>query len=173
MRRKYDSTFYKHKIHKIKSIIPHCSIGVDVIVGYPGEGEEEFLETYQLLNDLDVSYLHVFPYSERTNTTAAKLKEKVHQFKRNERTEMLRILSEKKKQHFYRQHIGAKVNVLFENEEKGGKMHGFSENYIKVEVDYDPLLINEITEVYLSDINNDGMMNATINYTNNQLLHVS
>jgi threonylcarbamoyladenosine tRNA methylthiotransferase MtaB len=173
MRRKYERELYEEKINKIKSLMPHCSIGVDVIVGYPGEGEEEFLDTYQFINQLDVSYLHVFPYSERKNTTAAKLKDKVHQYKRNERTEMLRILSEKKKQAFYRQHINQKAFVLFENEEKDGKMYGFTENYIKVEVDYDPLLINEITEVELTNINTNGFMNATINYSNKQLLHVS
>ncbi|MDP2176593.1 MAG: tRNA (N(6)-L-threonylcarbamoyladenosine(37)-C(2))-methylthiotransferase MtaB [Bacteroidota bacterium] len=173
MRRKYEKELYADKIIKIKNLMPHCSIGVDVIVGFPGEGEDEFMDTYKFLNQLDVSYLHVFPYSERKNTTAAKLNGKVHQFKRNERTEMLRILSEKKKQAFYKLHLHQNANVLFENEEKGGKMYGFTENYIKVEVDYDPLLINEITEVELTNINSDGFMNATINYSNKQLLHVS
>jgi threonylcarbamoyladenosine tRNA methylthiotransferase MtaB len=173
MRRKYQKALYQERVAEIKQLMPHCSIGVDVIVGYPGEDEEQFLETYQFLNELDVSYLHVFPYSERKQTTAAKLPGKVHQFKRNERTEMLRILSEKKKQQFYKQFIGQEAFVLFENEEKKGKMFGFTSNYIKVEVDYDPLLINEIVKVELTSINNDGHMNATINYSNQQLLNVS
>lgn len=171
MRRKYERELYVDKVQKIKSLMPHCSIGVDVIVGYPGETDEEFLETYNFIRDLDVSYLHVFPYSERAQTTAAKLKDKVHQFKRNERTEMLRILSEKKKQAFYNSQLNTNHSVLFENEEKNGKMYGFTDNYIKVEADYDPLLINEITEVLLCDINPEGFALSEINYTTNH--HVS
>jgi threonylcarbamoyladenosine tRNA methylthiotransferase MtaB len=171
MRRKYERELYVEKVRKIKSLMPHCSIGVDVIVGYPGETDEEFIETYNFIRDLDVSYLHVFPYSERAQTTAAKLKDKVHQFKRNERTDMLRILSEKKKHAFYHSQINSSHNVLFENEEKNGKMYGFTDNYIKVEADYDPLLINEITEVMLNDINSEGFALSEINYTQNY--HVS
>jgi len=171
MRRKYERELYVDKVQKIKHLMPHCSIGVDVIVGYPGETDEEFIETYNFIRDLDVSYLHVFPYSERAQTTAAKLKDKVHQFKRNERTEMLRILSEKKKQAFYHSQLNTSHKVLFENEEKNGKMYGFTDNYIKVEADYDPLLINEITEVMLNDVNAEGFALAEINYTQNH--HVS
>jgi threonylcarbamoyladenosine tRNA methylthiotransferase MtaB len=173
MRRKYKTDLYRYKIEQIRKKIPHCSIGVDVIVGYPGETEEHFKETYQFLNELDVSYLHVFPYSERKNTTAAKLKGKVHQFLRNERTEMLRILSEKKRVNFYNKYLGETASVLFENEEKNGKMYGFTENYIKVETDYDPLLINELTQVSLKNINPDGFVSAEINYSNPLELHVS
>ena len=173
MRRKYLRELYSEKIQLIKKLIPNCSIGVDVIVGYPGETEEDFLETYNFIRDLDVSYLHVFPYSERSQTTAAKLKEKVHQFKRNERTDRLRILSEKKKQAFYAEHINTIHTVLFENEEKNGKMYGFTGNYIKVETDYDPLLINELSTVKLNAINSEGFATAEINYTNNILHHVS
>ena len=173
MRRKYERSLYADKVARIKSLMPHCAIGVDVIVGYPGETDEAFLETYAFLNDLDVSYLHVFPYSERSNTTAAKLKEKVHQFKRNERTEMLRILSEKKKQAFYRQHLNSEAVVLFEHEEKGGKMYGFTENYIKVEADYDPLQINELCRVKLAGISPEGNAEAEISYANPIALHVS
>ncbi|MEZ4805275.1 MAG: tRNA (N(6)-L-threonylcarbamoyladenosine(37)-C(2))-methylthiotransferase MtaB [Bacteroidia bacterium] len=173
MRRKYERELYAAKVDLIRKLMPDCSIGVDVIVGYPGETEEHFLETYNFINGLDVSYLHVFPYSERSNTTAAKLKDKVHQYKRNERTEMLRILSEKKKQAFYRAHKGKTYNVLFEHEEKGGRMYGFTENYIKVETDYDPLLINTITEVVLNDVNANGFAEAEINYSNTKILHVS
>ena len=146
---------------------------MDVIVGFPGESDEAFLETYNFINSLDVTYLHVFPYSERKNTTAAKLKDKVHQFKRNDRTEMLRILSEKKRRAFYSSFNNASFNVLFENEEKNNKMYGFTENYIKVEVDYDPLLINEITPVTIADLNQDGFAVAEINYTNLTPSHVS
>jgi threonylcarbamoyladenosine tRNA methylthiotransferase MtaB len=171
MRRKYERELYEEKVKKIKKLMPHCSIGVDVIVGYPGETDEEFIETYNFIRDLDVAYLHVFPYSERALTTAAKLKGKVHQFKRNERTEMLRILSEKKKQAFYNSQLNSSHKVLFENEEKNGKMYGFTDNYIKVEADYDPLLINEITEVIIRDVNAEGFALSEINYTQNY--HVS
>lgn len=173
MRRKYQKELYQQKIEKIKSLIPNCSIGVDVIVGYPGETDELFMETYEFINGLDVSYLHVFPYSERKNTTAAKLKDKVHQYKRNERTEMLRILSEKKKRAFYQENLGKSFEVLFENEEKDGKMYGFTENYIKVEADYDPLLINEIAQVSLMGMSPNGCAAAEINYTSLSALHVS
>lgn len=172
MRRKYERELYAEKVAKIKHLMPHCSIGVDVIVGFPGEGEEEFLETYHFLNALDVSYFHVFPYSERSQTTAAKMKGKVHQFLRNERTEMLRILSEKKKAAFYNHQINTTAKVLFEEEEKGGKMFGFTENYIKIETDYDPLYINEITPVLLTGISPLGNATAEINYTQHPI-HVS
>ena len=173
MRRKYERELYADKVQKIKSLMPNCSIGVDVIVGYPGETDEAFLETYNFIKDLDVSYLHVFPYSERSQTTAAKLKDKVHQYKRNERTEMLRILSEKKKQAFYASQLNKEHFVLFENEEKNGKMYGFTANYVKVETDYDPLLINEITPVLLKNINQDGYALSEINYSNSTINHVS
>lgn len=173
MRRKYPRSLYQEKVNTIRRLIPNASIGVDVIVGFPGETDEEFLETYNFLNQLDVSYFHVFPYSERKNTTAAKLKEKVHQFKRNDRTEMLRILSEKKKRAFYEANIGQSAKVLFENEEKGGKMYGFTENYIKVETDYDPLLINEISTINLIGINDEGNAIAEVNYSIPSILNVS
>lgn len=173
MRRKYERELYAEKVQLIKQLMPHCAIGVDVIAGFPGETDEEFLETYNFINGLDVSYLHVFPYSERAKTTARKMSGKVHQFKRNERTEMLRILSEKKKQHFYRQHLGAKTQVLFEREEKGMRMHGFTPNYIKVEADYDPLLVNDICEVELTGINEEGFATGDINYASQSILHVS
>jgi threonylcarbamoyladenosine tRNA methylthiotransferase MtaB len=153
MRRKYERELYKDKVRSIKEAMPHCAIGVDVIVGFPGETHEDFLETYQFLNELDITYLHVFPYSERPNTTAWKMKEVVPQKVRHERTEQLRNLSEKKRQDFYRNQLGKTYPVLFEREEKSGKMFGFTHNYIKVEADYDPLLVNEIVEVELTQIN--------------------
>ncbi len=165
MRRRYERDLYSEKVNRIKSLIPHCSIGVDVIVGFPGETEQEFLETYKFINELDVSYLHVFPYSERSQTTAAKMKGRVHQYLRNERTERLRILSEKKKRLHYQNHLQTTQKVLFENEEKGGKMFGFTENYIKVEADYDPLFINEIIPVFLHEINGQGNVAAELIYT--------
>ena len=114
--------------------MPHCGIGVDVIVGFPGETEENFLETYRFLNELDVSYLHVFPYSERANTTAKKMKDVVPVNVRMERGEMLRGLSEKKRMAFYREHLGTRRPVLFEEEERRGVMFGFTDNYIKVAI---------------------------------------
>ena len=173
MRRKYQTDLYQQKVDYIKQLMPNAAIGVDVIVGYPGETDEAFLETYQFLNQLDVTYLHVFPYSERTQTTAVKLKGKVHQYKRNERVEQLRILSEKKQQAFYRANMGQKHVVLFEHEEKQGKMYGYTDNYIKVEVDYDPLLVNELVEVEITGINSEGFATAELDYSKTQALHVS
>jgi len=173
MRRKYQTDLYQQKVGYIKQLMPNAAIGVDVIVGYPGETDEAFLETYQFLNQLDVTYLHVFPYSERAQTTAVKLKGKVHQYKRNERVEQLRILSEKKQQAFYRANMGQKHVVLFEHEEKQGKMYGYTDNYIKVEVDYDPLLVNELVEVEINGINSEGFATAELDYSKTQALHVS
>ena len=153
MRRKYLRELYAEKVKKIKVAMPHCAIGVDVIVGFPGETNEDFLETYNFLNELDITYLHVFPYSERPNTTAWKMTDIVPVKIRGERTEQLRNLSEKKRHYFYRQHIDKTYPVLFEKEEKGNKMQGFTPNYIKVECDYDPMLVNEIVEVELKSIN--------------------
>lgn len=164
MRRRYKSELYASRVGRIKELMPSCCIGVDVIVGFPGETEEEFLKTYEFLNGLDVSYFHVFPYSERPNTTARKMKDVVPQKDRNRRVEMLRILSEKKKQAFYREHEGSRHTVLFEAEEKGGWMFGFTENYIKVRTAYDPLLINELVEVELTTVNPDGTMAAEFDY---------
>lgn len=164
MRRRYKSELYASRVGRIKELMPSCCIGVDVIVGFPGETEEEFLKTYEFLNGLDVSYFHVFPYSERPNTTARKMKDVVPQKDRNRRVDMLRILSEKKKQAFYREHEGSRHTVLFEAEEKGGWMFGFTENYIKVRTAYDPLLINELVEVELTTVNPDGTMAAEFDY---------
>lgn len=164
MRRKYLSGLYQNRIEKIKNLMPHCGIGVDVIVGFPGETEENFLETYRFLNELDVSYLHVFPYSERANTTAKKMRDVVPVKVRMERGEMLRVLSEKKRMAFYRQHLGTTRPVLFEAEEKRGIMFGFTDNYIKVATDYDPLLVNTVVNVKLSSLNPDGWVQAEFDY---------
>ena len=173
MRRKYQRELYQEKVQRIKENMPDCAIGVDVIVGYPGENDVAFLETYEFLNQLDVTYLHVFPYSERAQTTAVKLKGKVHQYKRNERVEQLRILSEKKQQAFYRSNIGQTRKVLFEHEEKQGKMYGYTDNYIKVEMDYDPLLINELVDVIITGINSEGFASAEFDYSQTTVKHVS
>jgi len=164
MRRRYNSDLYKARVQKIKEEMPHCCIGVDVIVGFPGETDEEFEKTYKFLNELDISYLHVFPYSERPNTTARKMKDKVLQRTRNERVDMLRILSEKKRRAFYEQHLNSKRTVLFEAEEKQGMMFGFTDNYVKVQTAYDPILINELAEVELISIADDGSVKCELDY---------
>ncbi|UII24861.1 tRNA (N(6)-L-threonylcarbamoyladenosine(37)-C(2))-methylthiotransferase MtaB [Fulvivirga maritima] len=156
MRRRYLSQLYKDRVAKIKELMPHCCIGVDVIVGFPGETDEDFLETYQFLNELDISYLHVFTYSERANTLATEMNEVVPMKVRNKRSKMLRSLSEKKKRHFYEQNIGRIDTVLFEEDIEDGKMHGFTNNYVRVAVKYDPVLVNELKRVKITSINADG-----------------
>jgi threonylcarbamoyladenosine tRNA methylthiotransferase MtaB len=149
---------YEDRVANIKAKMPHCCIGVDVIVGFPGETEEDFLETFNFLNGLDISYLHVFPYSERANTLAEEMKGVVPQKERNRRADMLRILSEKKKRFFYEQHIGLETNVLFEADITDDYMEGFTENYIRVAVKYDPILVNETKHVRLTGLNAQGLM---------------
>ena len=158
MRRRYMRNVYEDRVSNIKAKMPHCCIGVDVIVGFPGETEEDFLETYNFLNQLDISYLHVFPYSERANTLAEEMKGVVPQKERNRRADMLRILSEKKKRYFYEQHTGLETNVLFEADITDGYMEGFTENYIRVAVKYDPILVNETKHVRLTGLNALGLM---------------
>ena len=158
MNRRYLTGLYSERVKTIKSLMPHCCIGVDVITGFPGETEEEFLKTYEFLTELDISYLHVFTYSERPNTAAVDMKETVPQAVRSERSTMLRTLSEKKRRHFYEQHLGSTFNVLFESKEENGQIEGFTENYIRVTAKYDPLLINEIKSVQLKEINEQGQV---------------
>jgi threonylcarbamoyladenosine tRNA methylthiotransferase MtaB len=129
---------------------------VDVIVGFPGETDELFLETYNFLNELNISYLHVFTYSERANTRAVEMDGIVPLKKRNERSKMLRILSEKKRRNFYEENLCKTFTVLFEEDVENGKIHGFTENYIRVAAKYDPMLINELKIVTLDRINEDG-----------------
>jgi threonylcarbamoyladenosine tRNA methylthiotransferase MtaB len=160
MRRRYQRELYVSRIEKIKSVMPHCCIGVDVIVGFPGETHEDFLETYQFLNELNISYLHVFTYSERENTLAASMEGSVSPKDRAERSKMLHILSDKKRRKFYEDHIGGEFTVLFENDIENGMMHGFTENYIRVGAQYDPVLINELKRVRLTNINEKGIMLA-------------
>ncbi|MCP4440681.1 MAG: tRNA (N(6)-L-threonylcarbamoyladenosine(37)-C(2))-methylthiotransferase MtaB [Aureispira sp.] len=152
MRRRYKRELYADRVAQIKKVMPHCCIGVDVIVGFPGETDEDFKETYQFINELDISYLHVFTYSERANTPAAEMADVVPVHIRRERNEMLRILSEKKKRYFYNQHIGEERPVLWEAKNIKGKMTGFTDNYIKVAVDYNEDLINTFTQNQLKSI---------------------
>jgi threonylcarbamoyladenosine tRNA methylthiotransferase MtaB len=153
MRRRYKRELYASRVEKIRAVMPHCCIGVDVIVGFPNETKEDFLETYRFINELDITYLHVFTYSEREKTLAAELPNPVPMNIRRERNEMLRILSEKKKRYFYEQFIGQTRKVLFENTKEAGKMAGFTDNYLKITTDYDPLMINELADVELLKIN--------------------
>jgi threonylcarbamoyladenosine tRNA methylthiotransferase MtaB len=156
MRRRYQRELYTSRVEKIKSVMPDCCIGVDVIVGFPGETNEHFLETYKFLNELDISYLHVFTYSERENTVAAELPGVVPMKVRNERSRMLHILSDKKRRAFYEANLNKTFTVLFENDVEDGLMHGFTENYIRVAAKFDPLLINETKTVLLTSINSKG-----------------
>lgn len=156
MRRRYKRELYASRVAKIKSAIPNCCIGVDVIVGFPGETDEHFLETYRFLNELNISYLHVFTYSERENTVATELPGVVPLKVRNERSRMLHSLSDKKRRAFYEENLGKQFKVLFENDVEDGLMHGFTENYIRVAAKFDPLLINETKSVVLSGINSKG-----------------
>lgn len=158
MRRRYLRELYEDRVSKIKNIIPDCCIGVDVIVGFPGETEEDFLDTYNFLNELNISYLHVFTYSERANTAAPDMEGTVPMKERNKRSKMLRILSEKKKRQFYESQLGSTRTVLFEDDIEDGMMHGFTENYVRVAAKYDPLLINELKTVQLTQINEKGVV---------------
>ncbi|MEQ8416404.1 MAG: tRNA (N(6)-L-threonylcarbamoyladenosine(37)-C(2))-methylthiotransferase MtaB [Imperialibacter sp.] len=156
MNRRYLRELYAERVATIKRLMPHCCIGVDVIVGFPGETEEDFLETYQFLNELDISYLHVFTYSERANTDAIEMDGVVPMKDRNKRSKMLRSLSEKKRRKFYEENLGGQFTVLFEEDVEEGMMHGFTENYIRVAAKYDPILINETKKVELREINEKG-----------------
>jgi threonylcarbamoyladenosine tRNA methylthiotransferase MtaB len=158
MRRRYQRELYVERVTKIKSLMPHCCIGVDVIVGFPGETREDFLETYQFLNELDISYLHVFTYSEREHTLAATLDGSVPGNLRADRSKMLHTLSDKKRRKFYEENLQKDATVLFENDIEAGMMHGFTENYIRVTAKYDPILVNELKDVRLTSINEKGLV---------------
>jgi threonylcarbamoyladenosine tRNA methylthiotransferase MtaB len=160
MRRRYRRALYADRVARIKEVMPHAGIGVDVIVGFPGETEADFLETYHFLNELPVSYLHVFPYSERANTLAPTLKGRVPERVRTERTTQLRSLSEKKKRFFYEQHAGFETNVLFEDDVTDGRVEGYTPNYIRVAAKYDPLLVGEVRPLRLTQVNALGLMEA-------------
>jgi threonylcarbamoyladenosine tRNA methylthiotransferase MtaB len=158
MRRRYRRSLYADRVERIRKHIPHACIGVDVIVGFPGETDELFIETYKFLNELDISYLHVFTYSERANTLAATMEGSVPGQVRAERSKLLHILSEKKRRHFYQQFINSSRPILFEREIEEGNLFGFTDNYIKVTTPYDPLLVNEIRSFTLAEINGDNIV---------------
>ncbi len=162
MRRRYLTDLYVNRVNKIKEVMPHACIGVDVIVGFPGETEEHFLTTYNFLNELDISYLHVFTYSERDNTLAAEMEGVVPKKVRSKRSKMLRGLSVKKRRAFYEGQLGTTRTVLFESENKEGYIHGFTENYVKVKFPWDPSLSNTLQEVKLTEIAEDGLVRCTI-----------
>ncbi len=156
MKRRYLREVYTERVAKIREVMPHACIGVDVIVGFPGETDEHFLETYHFLNDLDISYLHVFTYSERDNTEAIDLDGVVPANVRSKRSKMLRGLSVKKRRAFYESQIGTNRTVLFESENKEGYIHGFTENYVKVKTPWNPELVNTLHEINLTKIDEDG-----------------
>ncbi|MGL2994077.1 tRNA (N(6)-L-threonylcarbamoyladenosine(37)-C(2))-methylthiotransferase MtaB [Flavobacterium sp. TSSA_36] len=156
MKRRYQREVYAERVANIRQVMPHACIGVDVIVGFPGETDDHFLETYHFLNDLDISYLHVFTYSERDNTEAIVMDGVVPNNVRAKRSKMLRGLSVKKRRAFYESQLGTQRTVLFESENKEGYIHGFTENYVKVKTPWDPALVNTLHEVQLTRIDEDG-----------------
>ena len=158
MKRRYMKELYVDRVSKIKEVMPHACIGVDVIVGFPGETDELFLETYNFLNELDISYLHVFTYSERDNTEAAQMDGVISKRVRAKRSKMLRGLSAKKRRAFYEKQLHTKRIVLFESENKEGYIHGFTENYIKVKSPWNPELVNTLHSVELNKIDDDGLV---------------
>lgn len=160
MKRRYLTGLYSDRIAKIREVMPDACIGVDVIVGFPGETEEKFLETYNYLNDLPISYLHVFTYSERENTEAVGMEGVVSIPERKKRNKMLRILSEKKKMEFYRTQIGKTLPVLWEHENRNGKMYGFTENYVRVHKPFDAESVNQIEWLTLGEIQSDGSVSV-------------
>jgi threonylcarbamoyladenosine tRNA methylthiotransferase MtaB len=163
MRRRYKRELYQDRVNYIKQVIPDCCLGVDVIVGFPGETDEDFKETYNFINDMDISYLHVFTYSERANTDAKDMEGVVPMHIRRERNEMLRILSEKKRRHFYNKYLQTSRPVLFENHKNEALVTGFTDNYIKIVAAKTDDIVNTIQMVDLQDINEEGDVNALIN----------
>ncbi|MDR3023823.1 tRNA (N(6)-L-threonylcarbamoyladenosine(37)-C(2))-methylthiotransferase MtaB [Chryseobacterium sp.] len=166
MKRRYLTKLYNDRVNKIREVMPDAAIGVDVIVGFPGETEEIFMETYNFLNELPITYLHVFTYSERENTEAAAMEGVVPVAERKKRNKMLRILSEKKKMAFYQTQLGKSLPVLWEHENKDGKMFGFTENYVRVQKDFDPASVNQIEFLNLEKILSDGTVSVQSSYQN-------
>ncbi|KQT17041.1 2-methylthioadenine synthetase [Chryseobacterium sp. Leaf404] len=164
MKRRYMTKLYSERVSKIREVMPHAAIGVDVIVGFPGETEELFMETYNFLNELPISYLHVFTYSERENTEASEMDGAVPIPERKRRNKMLRILSEKKKMSFYQSQLGQTLPVLWEHENKDGKMYGFTENYVRVQKDFDESFVNQIEFLNLEKILSDGTVSVQSSY---------
>lgn len=166
MKRRYLTKLYSDRVSKIREVMPDAAIGVDVIVGFPGETEEKFMETYNFLNELPITYLHVFTYSERENTEATAMDGVVPVAERKKRNKMLRILSEKKKMAFYQTQLGKTLPVLWEHENKDGKMFGFTENYVRVQKDFDPASVNQIEFLNLEKILSDGTVSVQSSYQN-------
>lgn len=158
MRRRYLRETYTERVNRIKTVMPHACIGVDVIVGFPGETDDHFLETYNYLNALDISYLHVFTYSERDNTLAAAMDASIPLPVRRKRSKMLRGLSVKKRRAFYESQLGSVRTVLFEDGNREGYIHGFTENYVKVKAPWNPGLVNTLQQVKLESIDEDGLV---------------
>jgi threonylcarbamoyladenosine tRNA methylthiotransferase MtaB len=158
MNRRYLSGLYRDRVTTIKKLMPDCCIGVDVITGFPGESDEEFKKTYEFLNELDISYLHVFTYSERANTKAVDMVNAIPLNIRTNRSKMLRTLSEKKKRFFYESQVGKQGSVLFEDDVHDGVMEGFTSNYIRVKAKYDPVLINELKEIVMVAVDENTLM---------------
>ena len=156
MKRRYLREIYTERVNKIREVMPDACIGVDVIVGFPGETDEHFLETYHFLNEMDISYLHVFTYSERDNTEAAEMEGVVPANVRAKRSKMLRSLSVKKRRAFYESQLGTNRTVLFESDNKEGYIHGFTENYVRVKTPWNPELVNTLQEINLTKIDDDG-----------------
>ncbi|WP_300690537.1 tRNA (N(6)-L-threonylcarbamoyladenosine(37)-C(2))-methylthiotransferase MtaB [Chryseobacterium sp.] len=166
MKRRYLTKLYNDRVNKIREVMPDAAIGVDVIVGFPGETEERFMETYNFLNELPITYLHVFTYSERENTEATAMEGVVPIAERKKRNKMLRILSEKKKMAFYQTQLGKTLPVLWEHENKDGKMFGFTENYVRVQKDFDSAFVNQIEFLNLEKILSDGTVSVQSSYQN-------
>lgn len=162
MRRRYQRELYADRVAHIKKLMPHCCIGVDVIVGFPGETEEDFLESYRFINELDISYLHVFTYSERPNTPAMEMDGIVPVGERRRRNQMLNILSDKKRRYFYEQHLGEKRVVLFEQSKTADRMSGFTDNYIRVDLPLESDLLNQMATVSLENLEENGLMKAQL-----------
>ncbi|MBK8655078.1 MAG: tRNA (N(6)-L-threonylcarbamoyladenosine(37)-C(2))-methylthiotransferase MtaB [Haliscomenobacter sp.] len=165
MRRRYFRELYADRVARIKAQMPHACIGVDVIVGFPGETEADFLDTYHFLTDLDVSYLHVFTYSERANTPAPEFDDPVPVEERRQRNEMLSILSEKKRRFFYEQHLGQTRPVLFEMHKDNGLISGFTDNYIKIEAPFQEGLINAILPATLTGMRRSGNVEVSVDFS--------
>ncbi|MFX1713455.1 tRNA (N(6)-L-threonylcarbamoyladenosine(37)-C(2))-methylthiotransferase MtaB [Riemerella anatipestifer] len=164
MKRRYLTKLYRDRIDTIKSVMPNAAIGVDVIVGFPGETEERFLETYHFLNELPISYLHIFTYSERENTEAVAMNGVVPISERKKRNKMLRILSEKKKMAFYQSQLGKTLPILWEHENKDGMMFGFTENYVRVKKPFDQSSVNQIETLKLNRIEADGTVSVSSSF---------
>ncbi|MDY3529483.1 tRNA (N(6)-L-threonylcarbamoyladenosine(37)-C(2))-methylthiotransferase MtaB [Riemerella anatipestifer] len=164
MKRRYLTKLYRDRIDTIKSVMPNAAIGVDVIVGFPGETEERFLETYHFLNELPISYLHIFTYSERENTEAVAMDGVVPISERKKRNKMLRILSEKKKMAFYQSQLGKTLPILWEHENKDGMMFGFTENYVRVKKPFDQSSVNKIETLKLNKIEADGTVSVSSSF---------